>query len=109
MKGGGTHSDQFKVLEVLVAAVAGTGEGLLDAEASCADAVGDVDYAGEFLELEEELATDGVMDGRGEGAADEDEAEEEQAGQGAESAGHGDDDLTCSLGLEGLGGSLIDG
>jgi hypothetical protein len=63
----GTYGDQLEVLEVLVAAVAGAAEGLLDAEPGGADAVGDVDYAGKLLELEEELAGDGVIGARGEG------------------------------------------
>lgn len=55
------YGDQLEVLEVLVAAVAGTAEGLLYAEPGGAHAVRDVDYAGQLLELEEELAGDGVI------------------------------------------------
>ena len=98
----GTHGHQFKVLKVLVAAVAGAAERLLDAQAGGAHAVGDVDYAGELLELEEELAADGgIVAGcewslrlrlrlrlREDTTADEDE-EGEHVGEEAESAGHG--------------------
>jgi hypothetical protein len=62
-----TYGDQLEVLEVLVAAVAGAAEGLLYAEPGGAHAVGDVDYASKLLELEEELAGDGVIGARREG------------------------------------------
>lgn len=50
-----THRDQLKRLKVTVCTAAGALEGLLDAQAGRAHAVGDVDYARKFLELPEEL------------------------------------------------------
>lgn len=54
--------DELKAFEVFAAR--DTGEGLLDAEAEVADAVGDVDYAGEFFEVGKEGGGDGVISRR---------------------------------------------
>lgn len=52
-----TYGDEFKVLEF--ATSRGAFEGLLNPQPRGADAVGDVDYAGEFLQLRIELYGDG--------------------------------------------------
>lgn len=54
-----TYSDKLKVLELATTAEAL--EGLLDAQTGHADAVGDVNYARQLLELGEELHGDGAV------------------------------------------------
>ena len=101
-----TYRHQLKVLEVLVATVARACKGLLDAQSSGADAVGYVDDARQFLELEEELARDGVIAGQqrslGRGpktVADEDQQTKDEAGEGGHRV-----PLTCSRARTGVGG-----
>lgn len=59
-----THCYKLEALKVAVRAAAGALEGFLDAQTCRANAVGDVDYAREFLQLPEELLRDqGVIAG----------------------------------------------
>lgn len=59
-----TYSDELKGLQVRVRTAACTLERLLNAQASRADAVGDVDDARELLELPEEAGRDQAIVGR---------------------------------------------
>lgn len=88
-----THRQQLEVIKVGVCAVARALEGLVDAQPSEADAVGNVDDAGKLLELPEKRLRDervvggAMMSVTGRNSCDEEHktGEEQQAEQG----GHG--------------------